>query len=571
MAEIHVRKGAGGAGSSLPSLSAAAAVARAGDTVIVHEGVYRERLTPPRGTTWQAAEGETVVIDGGWDGKTDVGGNQAAMIAIAAADVVIDGFRVVNAPGDAITVGKGGHNAAILNCLTDVAYSGGIICNAGETLRGVTIDGCTVLRSGMGWVARGRKGGVSGAINLIRCDGATVRDTVSAYNWGEGCNVGKGTKNSVIRANVIYDNAHFCLGVNHAQDCTIEANLLFLTGFEPRQVGGENWPTGLTIGDEIGYGGDAFPPSRGIIVRGNIIINCGSGIGVRNGAGWDAYDTQLVDSIIEHNTVVAGPCTRVCVNIGVNGRGRPHKNSTVRANVIETSGATWPGFEAATGDTANVEWRANAWTEAPAAGFRHAEDVVGFTLANATAALANEFPEAGHSLELGNYRPLSGGPVALAGIGALGPDGPNRLCSWPALAAPPDAPRYPARRCRGGGVAAPRPCPRRRGGGGVRTPHPARRPAHIPSTRRASSLEWPVGRLSSRTQTTPTSRPTWRHSNPGHCVAALPMRGRRAGSRASHPALGDRVPKRANRRDRRLHPGRPGGHARSWLSGRQGR
>ena len=434
MAEIHVRKGAGGEGGTLPSLSAAAAVARAGDTVIVHAGTYG-RLRPPPGTTWRAAPGAAGVIDGGWNGKADVGGNQPAMIAISAAAEVIDGFQIINAPGDAIAVGAGGHGATIRNCKTDVAYSGGIICNAGKVLRGIIIAGCAVLRSGTGWKVRGT-GGVSGAINLIRCEGATVTNTISAYNYGEGLNVGKGTKNSSISGCTIYDNAHFCLGVNHAQDCIVENNLLFLTGFEPRQVGGENWPTGLTIGDEIGYGGDDFPPSRGIIVRGNIIINCGSGIGVRNGAGWDAYDTQLVDSVIEHNTIVAGPCTRVCVNIGVNGRGRPHKNSTVRANVIESSGATWPGFEVATGDTQNVEWYANAWTEAPAAGFRHAEDVVGFTLTNATAALANEFPEAGHSLELGNYRPLSGGPVALAGIGALGPDGPNPP---PPPPPPPDA------------------------------------------------------------------------------------------------------------------------------------
>lgn len=419
MAELHV-----GQGQAYTSLAKAAAAVKPGDTVIVHGGTYGRLSADVAGVTWRAAERETPILDGKWN-PSDATKGKPAVVSITAEGVTLEGLRVVNAPGDAIVVGKGGHGATIRNCVTDVAYSGGIICNAGQELRGVMIDGCTVTRSGGGWVARGRAGGVSGAINLIRCDGATVRNTISAYNYGEGLNVGKGTKNSTVSGCTIFDNAHFCLGVNHAQDCLIEGNLLFLTGFEPRQVGGENWPTGLTIGDEIGYGGDNFPPSRGIIVRGNIIINCGSGIGVRNGAGWDAYDTQLVDSVIEHNTIVAGPCTRVCVNIGVNGRGRPHKNSTVRANVIETSGATWPGFVAASGDTANVRWEANAWTAAPAAGFRHADDVVGSTLTNPTAALANEFPEAGHSVRLDDYRPVAGGPAALAGIGALGPAGPN--------------------------------------------------------------------------------------------------------------------------------------------------
>ena len=86
MTEIHVKAGAGGEGGTLPSLSAAADVVRAGDTVIVHQGTYRERLRADRtGVTWRVAPGETVVIDGTWNGKTDVGGQRPAMILITAA------------------------------------------------------------------------------------------------------------------------------------------------------------------------------------------------------------------------------------------------------------------------------------------------------------------------------------------------------------------------------------------------------------------------------------------------------------------------------------------------------
>ncbi len=53
------------------TISAAVAIALAGDTVTVHEGVYRERVNPPRGGTsedmrivYQAAPGEKVVIKG---------------------------------------------------------------------------------------------------------------------------------------------------------------------------------------------------------------------------------------------------------------------------------------------------------------------------------------------------------------------------------------------------------------------------------------------------------------------------------------------------------------------------
>ena len=51
------------------TISAAASVAGPGDTITVHEGVYRERINPPRGGSsdkkrivYQAAKGDKVVI-----------------------------------------------------------------------------------------------------------------------------------------------------------------------------------------------------------------------------------------------------------------------------------------------------------------------------------------------------------------------------------------------------------------------------------------------------------------------------------------------------------------------------
>ncbi len=61
----------GGASRPLRTISAAAVRAQAGDVITVHEGIYRERIAPPRGGTsdanrivYQAAPGERVVISG---------------------------------------------------------------------------------------------------------------------------------------------------------------------------------------------------------------------------------------------------------------------------------------------------------------------------------------------------------------------------------------------------------------------------------------------------------------------------------------------------------------------------
>ncbi len=61
----------GGPSSMLRTISAAALRAQPGDTITVHEGVYRERINPPRGgesaakrIVYQAAPGEKVEIKG---------------------------------------------------------------------------------------------------------------------------------------------------------------------------------------------------------------------------------------------------------------------------------------------------------------------------------------------------------------------------------------------------------------------------------------------------------------------------------------------------------------------------
>jgi len=76
-------KNDGSASKPLRTISAAARMARPGDVITVHEGIYRERVRPPRGgesaskrIVYQAAEGEKVVIKGseivtGWEKAKD--------------------------------------------------------------------------------------------------------------------------------------------------------------------------------------------------------------------------------------------------------------------------------------------------------------------------------------------------------------------------------------------------------------------------------------------------------------------------------------------------------------------
>lgn len=74
--EFHVSVNGNDRNDGSPSkpyktISAAARIAQPGDTITVHEGTYRERVTPPRGgesdsrrIVYQAAAGEKVTIKG---------------------------------------------------------------------------------------------------------------------------------------------------------------------------------------------------------------------------------------------------------------------------------------------------------------------------------------------------------------------------------------------------------------------------------------------------------------------------------------------------------------------------
>ena len=112
MAEYIVRQGGQGEGGTLPTLSAAAAVAKRGDVVIVEPGIYREILKPGAGTTWLGQPG--AVIDGGWKGNNLATTEDNATGVLARyVDIRISGFEIRNVPGQGVNVTNGGHQFLI--------------------------------------------------------------------------------------------------------------------------------------------------------------------------------------------------------------------------------------------------------------------------------------------------------------------------------------------------------------------------------------------------------------------------------------------------------------------------
>ena len=168
----------------------------------------------------------------------------------------------------------------------------------------------------------------------------------------------------------------------------------------------------IVFGDERGPKLDKYEFGAGNVVTGNLVVNCGKMLQVRNnalsgeGAG---YDTQLLNTRIEGNTFVAGPLTEVGIQIVENMRGRRHEGSVFRENVIY-------GTTANMSNAPGVVFAGNGWTFQPPVTMRGAGDVVG------DLGLTDPTPPV-DVLERDNYRPRPDSPLLYEGgyIGALPP------------------------------------------------------------------------------------------------------------------------------------------------------
>ena len=127
MAEYRVRANGHGEGGTLPTLQAAADVARPGDRVIVEAGVYAP-FRPPAGTTWIGEPG--AVVDGGWKGnQLSTAEDDAAGLLIKAGGVAVRGLTIRNIPGNGVAVGEGGHDFTLEDCEISDCYHGGFKAN----------------------------------------------------------------------------------------------------------------------------------------------------------------------------------------------------------------------------------------------------------------------------------------------------------------------------------------------------------------------------------------------------------------------------------------------------------
>ncbi len=179
------------------TISRAAAMLRAGDTVSVAAGTYRERIEPQSSglpgqpITYRAAAAGTVILDGR---RIELPDDLAGIFEISRKSwIVVEGFRVINA-------GPHRDNAGIMvNESGDITING---CQTADTTssgigvwgsRRVTVDGCQVERAGAG--------GYQESITVAGTEGFEVRGCRVSDCRKEGICLKDGSSSGVARGN----------------------------------------------------------------------------------------------------------------------------------------------------------------------------------------------------------------------------------------------------------------------------------------------------------------------------------------------------------------------------------
>ncbi|MBX7251629.1 MAG: right-handed parallel beta-helix repeat-containing protein, partial [Candidatus Promineofilum sp.] len=368
MAERHV-----GSGKEYTTLATAAAAVKPGDVVIIHDGTYLEALRPPRGTTWQGAEGEArPIIDGGWaGGKTLPGEASATQVLVDEADVTLRGLEIRNVRGKGVAVAAGGDNFLMEDCEIHHTAAGGFGANGtGTLIHGVTLRGCYLHHLSL--TGKWQETPVNGCCLFRYVVGVRITNTRIRFGYGEGFALGPFTEDAEVDGLRVEDTAHLGAYVSNRARRVHFANCIIVQrGLDEWQQGDGDVGGGFVVGDEVGGDKTAnWPHGDDIVIENCIAINT-TGIGVRNrkkvlNGRDDGYDTRPERLVVQNCTFIAGPNSSSGVSVLENQHGG-HVRGTFRNNLFVFDRLPI-GAKALANTAAGVTFVDNVWTAGVPAG-----------------------------------------------------------------------------------------------------------------------------------------------------------------------------------------------------------
>ncbi len=385
------------AANPLRTIQAAINKSQAGDTIVVRNGTYAERLhiqkpgTADAPIAITAQQGEAPVIDGT---HLNIPRDTALVVIQQSQNINFSGLTIRNSGGIGLMVHKSSR-VALAGVTAESSYAGGIHIIQSDT---VAVEKCHIHDCGRRFLAHGPERH-NVALLTRNSKNVTIQDNQICENSDEGIAVSVGSRNIVVRKNVCYDNRNGQISVTSAINVVIDSNLCYHTGREQFLTLEGTRAPGIVKSDLWRYRLSGAWHARHIKVVNNIVVGCGVGFSATRPKG------RLTNVQVAHNTILNSASQAFDVRM---------REKSVRS-YIENNLVASPGDEelVRTVGGAGIVWRHNLWSSFPGERvYNPSSDVIDPEVGLATA----HAPLAAGQVSADAYKLVSGSPAINRGV-----------------------------------------------------------------------------------------------------------------------------------------------------------